>query len=139
MKKLPITLLIFFLAFLVFACEGGTSGSVSGSGQSCTSNGSGGVCEGSYAKLSGTYSEDIEVSGVTDEVLVDVTASVDEGSVRVYLVDPDGNKTGAVAKPGAPVSVSGSAEVSLDAFSVYFEAVDGKAAGVKYNIQYTYP
>lgn len=139
MKKLLAAFLIFLLALSIAGCEGGTSGSVSGSSQSCSTDSSGGTCQGKFNKLSGTYSEDIPMSQTANAVQVDVTASVDEGSVRVYLVDPDGEQKSAIAKPNAPASVSGLADGFIDTFRVYFEAVDGSAKGVTYNLTFSYP
>ena len=132
--------LVILIAVLV-GCEGGTSGSVMGSRSSCSSGIRGGSCKGSYRKLTGTYSEDVETTRTGfQSVVADVTVSVDEGAVRVYLKAPDGTETSAEARPGSPAAISGPADASsYDGFRVYFEALDGTAQGVSYTIEFTYP
>jgi len=132
--------LVVLLAALV-GCEGGTSGSVMGSRSSCTSGMRGGSCKGSFKKLSGTYSEDVETTRTGfQSVVADVTVSVDDGAVRVYLKAPDGTETSAEARPGRPAAISGPADASsYDGFRVYFEAVNDAAQGVSYTIEFTYP
>ncbi len=137
MKKTLIVLLVL-VTLIISACEGGTSGSVSGSSQSCSTDNNGGICQGHFKKLSGTFSEDIPITRSVDEIHVAVDTSVDSGTVRVYLVAPDGTKTEAIVKPNEPASVSGIAEESFDTFRVYFEAMDGQAEGVTYKLSFTY-
>jgi len=139
MRKILFVLLILLVVLSVVGCEGGISGSVSGSNQSCTADIQGGACHGGFKKLSGTISEDMPMTRAMSTVQVNVTASVEEGAVRVYLIAPDDNQTSAVAKPNAPVSISGFAEGYSDSFRVYFEAVDESAKGIKYDLNFTYP
>jgi len=72
-------------------------------------------------------------------VNAEVTASVEDGPVRVYLVAPDGTETSAEARPGSPVTISGPARGHIDEFRVYFEALEGTASGVSFTVSYTYP
>jgi hypothetical protein len=133
---------VLVLALLLVAstaCEGGTSGSVMGSRSSCSSRMAGGSCKGSYRRLSGTYSLDVETARTPSEVLVTVSASVETGPVRVYLRAEDGTETSSEARPGAPVTISGLAGRTADGFRVYFEAIEGQASGVSYTVEYEYP
>jgi hypothetical protein len=83
---------------------------------------------------------DIEVSrSAIHSVDAEVTANVEEGPVRVYLVAPDGAETSAEARPGSPATISGPARGHIDEFWVYFEALDDTASGVSFEVSYTYP
>jgi len=141
MKKALLCLTAILLIFGALGCSGGTSGSVSGQRMSCSGNSlGGGTCKGSFKKLSGTFSADIEVSrSAINSVNAEVTASVEEGSVRVYLVAPDGTQTGAEMRPGNPVTISGPARGHTDEFRVYFEALEGSASGISFEVSYSYP
>ena len=133
-------LAVLVLVVSISACGDGTSGSVMGRHQSCSSGMGGGSCEGSYKKLSGTYSADIEMARAGfHSVKAEVSANVDSGPIRVYLVAPDGAEASATVMPGSPGTVSGEAEVFHDNFRVYFEALEGEARGVKYSVTYEYP
>ena len=72
-------------------------------------------------------------------VKAEVTASVEDGPVRVYLVAPDGTETSAEVKPGSPATISGPAKGHVDEFRIYFEALEGTASGVNFTVSYTYP
>jgi hypothetical protein len=139
-KKIFLLVMVIILATGVVGCEGGTSGSALGSRQSCKGNISGGSCKGSFRKIKGTYSVDVEVtrSGF-HTVEAEVTARVEEGPLQVYLKAPDGSQVSAEARPGSPVTLSGQAEGYYDSFRVYFEALEGEASGINYTIEYTYP
>ncbi len=140
MKEKLLWLAVLVLVVSISACGNGTSGSVMGSRQSCSSGMGGGSCKGSYKKLSGTYSADIGMARVGFfSVKADVSANVDSGPIRVYLVAPDGTEASATVRPGSPGTVSGEAEVFHDSFRVYFEALEGEAQGVKYSVTYEYP
>jgi hypothetical protein len=90
--------------------------------------------------MSGTVTADIEVSrSAIDSVNAEVTASVEEGPVRVYLVAPDGSETSAEARLGSPAIISGSARGHIDEFWIYFEAPGSTASGVSFEVSYTYP
>ena len=128
------------LGALLISLAACTSGSVSGSGISCSKQRSGGSCSGSFNSLSGTYSQDIEPSRPRDRfVNADVDVSVDSGSVRVYVTDADGYEKSVTVTPDQPASLSGQARITTRKFRVYFEAVEGTASGVNYTINYTAP
>jgi hypothetical protein len=141
MRKALLCLIAIALILSALGCDEGTSGSVTGQRISCSGNSlKGGTCKGRFKKLSGTFSEDIEVSrSAIHSVNAEVTASVEEGPVRVYLIAPDETETSAEARPGSPATVSGIARGHIDSFRVYFEALEGTASGVSFEISYTYP
>jgi hypothetical protein len=141
MRKALLCVIAILLVITALGCSGCTSGSVTGERLSCSGNSlGGGTCKGSFKKLSGTATADIDVSrSAIYSVNAEVTASVEEGSVRVYLVAPDGTQTGAEMRPGSPVAISGPARGHTDSFRVYFEALEGSASGISFEISYTYP
>ena len=138
-RKVILGLTLAALLVALLGCEGGTSGSVTGSRNSSSSGMRGGSGKGSYKKLSGTYSQDIETVGTGQTVQAEVSVSVDKGPVRVYLKAPGGTETSAEARPGSPARLSGQAEVSFEVFRIYFQALEGAAEGVSYTVEYTYP
>jgi hypothetical protein len=132
-------ILFALLATLVLATACGTSGSVSGSRQSCSSRGSEGECSGSFKKLSGTYSLDIENEHVVSEAEIQVKASVQTGPLKVYVRTPDDEINSVDVPVGGAATLLGTAKGEFDGFKVYFEAVEGQAEGVKYQIRYFVP
>jgi hypothetical protein len=124
---------------LCAACEGGTRGSVSGSRQRCSSSFRKGQCSGSFKKLSGTYSLDVENDSVVSKVEVEVQASVQVGALKVYVKTPDDEIVSVDVPAGGSASLSGLAKGEWDGFRVYFEAVEGEAEGVTYEIAYQVP
>jgi hypothetical protein len=142
MRKALLCLIAIALVLSALGCsEEGKSGSASGKRLSCSGNSlSGGKCKGRIKKMSGTITADIEVSrSAIHSVDAEVTANVEEGPVRVYLVAPDGAETSAEARPGSPATISGPARGHIDEFWVYFEALDDTASGVSFEVSYTYP
>jgi hypothetical protein len=137
-KSIWFALAVMLAAAL--ACTS-TGGSAVGSGESCDRSGNAGTCKGSYSKLSGVYSKTVKANGVhtNDSVPVEITVSVENGTVRVSAKAPDGTLASADAKPGASATVSGQATGALDEFTVTFEAVGGDATGVTYTIAYQIP
>ena len=136
-RYIPVfCLLVVILTNL--ACEGGTSGSVIGSGETCRASGNDGVCEGTFKKLSGTYTKDIENDSIFsgDEIDVEVYVSVESGAVRVSLTSPEGETVHADAQPGQNMRLVGVAEGTFDGFEVTFEALDDQANNVTYKITY---
>lgn len=99
MREKLLWLAILVLVVSLSSCNDGTSGSVMGSHQFCSGMG-GGSCEGSYKKLSGTYSADMGMARVGfHSVKAEVSANVDSGPIRVYLVAPDGTEASATYLP----------------------------------------
>jgi hypothetical protein len=141
MRKVFLCLMAVALVISALGCSEGTSGSVVGKRMSCSGNSlKGGSCKGRFKKLSGTYTAHIEVSRSTiHSVLAEVTADVEDGPIRVYLVAPDGTETSAEVRPGSPATISGPAEGYADKFRVYFEALEGTASGVSFTVNYTFP
>jgi hypothetical protein len=142
MRKALLCLIAIALVLSALGCsDEGKSGSASGKRLSCSGNSlSGGKCKGQIRKLSGTVTADIEVSrSAIHSVDAEVTADVEEGPVRVYLVAPDGTETSAEVRPGSPATISGPARSHIDEFWVYFEALDDTASGVSFEVSYTYP
>jgi len=135
------TILFVVLVALVLAaaCEGGTSGSVSGSRQSCSTRGSAGQCSGSFKKLSGTYSLDVENERVVSKAEVEVLASVETGALKVYLKTPEDEINSIDVPAGGSATLSGVVKGEWDGFRVYFEAIEGQAEGVTYEIAYQVP
>jgi len=140
MKKIWHILILILAILIISACGEGIQGSVMGSRQQCSSNLNGGHCEGSFKKLSGTYSEDMSMtrSGFY-QVEVEVIASVEEGELRVFLVDPEGNETSSIAMPGQTIEIHGNVEANYESFRVYFEALTEEVKGIAYTVDYTYP
>jgi hypothetical protein len=141
MRKAFLCLMAVALAVSLLGCSEGTSGSVLGQRMRCSGGSlNGGSCTGRFKKLSGTYSADIEVTrSAIHSVMAEVTVSVEEGPIRVYLVAPDGTETSAEVRPGSPATISGPARGNIDEFRVYFEALEGTASGVDFTVSYTYP
>ena len=130
---------LFVLLVLGAACEGGTSGSVSGTRQRYSRKSRAGECSGSFNKLSGTYSLDVENESVVSSAEVQVLAAVEVGALRVYLKTPDGETTSVDVSAGGSATLRGTAKGEWDGFRVYFEAVEGSVEGVTYEISYQVP
>jgi hypothetical protein len=128
------------LAVLVLgaACEGGTSGSVTGSRQSCKQVNRSGRCSGSFKSLKGTYSVEIEDEAMPESVPVEVQASVTTGALKVWIKTPEGGEQSVDVPAGGSATLQGVADGEWDDFSVYFEAVGEQAEGVTYEITYDY-
>ena len=139
MIKYAVLLAILAIGVLCAACEGGTSGSVSGSSQRCSQTYGSGQCSGSFKKLSGTYSLNVENDSVVSSAEVEVKAAVESGSLKVYIKTPDDEITSVDVPAGGSATLSGVAKGTWDGFTVYFEAVDGQAQGVTYEITYQIP
>jgi len=127
------------LLVLCAACEGGTSGSATGSRQRCSSTFREGQCSGSFKTLSGTYSVDVENDSVVSKAEVEVQASVESGALRVYIKTPDDETQSVDVPAGGSATLTGLAKGMGDGFFVYFEAVEGQVQGVQYEIAYQVP
>jgi len=140
-SNLPLLFIIILLFSMLAACSGeGISGSASGGRQSMRSSAAGGSANGSYKRIKGTFGASFETSaGSDDYVLVDVTASVETGGLRIFLKGPEGDLSEVTLDPGQSGSVSGKAELDFDdEFRVYFEALDEEAEGVEYDLTFRY-
>ena len=136
--RMGIYVIVALALVVSVACEGGTSGSVTNSRRSCREGWGSGSCKGSYGKLSGTYSENIENDSISSNEAIDVEVqvSVEEGTIRVSVESPDGEELSAQATPGNPATLVAVAKGSFEEFDVRFEAVDGEARGVSWEIAY---
>ena len=130
----PILLLAIFLA----SCAGGTSGSVIGSRETCRISAGSGTCEGTFNKLKGTYGKDIDDESVFsgDAIDVEVRASVENGPIRVSVESPDGEITFIEISSGNSGTLIGVALGEFDGFEVVFEALEGEATVITYQITY---
>jgi len=135
-QKWLLIALALMLAVLT-ACEG-TSGSVTGSRQSCKHTISGGSCKGGFRKLSGTFGEDIESETLFsgDEVRVQIEVSVESGPLRVFVKSAGNQETAITVRPGETGRLTGIAEASSDKFEVYFQALEDEATGISYQLAY---
>ncbi|MBN2046988.1 MAG: hypothetical protein JW750_04010 [Anaerolineaceae bacterium] len=140
-KQFILISLLLLLALSLVGCDGeGVSGSAIGGSERSSHNMQGGKAEGSYKKIKGTYPASYELSIVNnDMVFVDLTASVETGTLHVYLKGPDGQITEMTLAAGETGSINGVAEVAFnEEFRIYYEAVDGEAEGISYSMSYTY-
>lgn len=138
-KKSLMILSTLFMSILASACSGATSGSVRSASQSCLNLGGSGSCEGRIGRLNGTYGIDIGDEGISssDLILVELSVTVELGTVRVFLEGADGDVTSAEVKPGSAVHISGFAQGEFDGFEINFEALGESAEGLTYNFNYT--
>jgi hypothetical protein len=139
-KGLLLWLVMAVMVASVVGCEGGTHGSAWGSRISCSHKVGGGSCKGSYKKISGTVSADVE--GVRDlsSAQVEVDFSVEGGPLRVYIVTPDETEKSVTVETDGSARLSGVAKsTGFKKFRVYFEAVEDEASGIEYSISYTLP
>lgn len=140
MKDIRILVVLFIFSLMLPACGDAIHGSVMGSRLKCTATLNGGRCEGSIRKLKGTISEDMSLARPNfHQVQVEVWASVENGSLRIFLVDPDGVETSQIIRAGSSGSISGIAEGYYDSFRVYFEALEGEVQGIQFLVDYAYP
>lgn len=139
MIRYAVLFAIVAIGILCAACESGTSGSVSGSSQRCSHKFHSGQCSGSFKKLSGTYSLDVENDSVVSSAEVEVKAAVESGALKVYIKTPEDETTSVDVPAGGSATLRGVAKGEWDGFTVYFEAVEGQAQGVTYEIAYQVP
>jgi hypothetical protein len=138
--RMWLVLTLILILVIATACEGGTHGSVMGASQRCSHGGDSGKCTGSWKKLSGTYSLDIESERIpSGGVRVQVQASAETGRVKVWIKSPEDEITSVEVAPGKSATLEGVAKSSFDEFDVMFEALDGEAQGVSYEIVYQIP
>ena len=129
---------LIMIVLSILACEVGTSGSVVGSSQRCQWGGSGGVCDRTIQKLSGTYGVDIEDDEIFSGDTIDVEAEVflGTGVLNVSVESPDARITSIQVSPNRPAKLTGQAEGDFSAFEVKFEAVDGDVENIVWSISY---
>jgi hypothetical protein len=129
---------ILLLTVLLTSCAGGTSGSVLGSRETCRISAGSGSCEGTFSTLKGTYGKDIEDEAIFsgDAIDVEVHAAVENGPVRISVESPDGTVTFIEILTGNSGTLIGVASGEFDGFEVVFEALEGEAAGITYQITY---
>ncbi len=131
---------VLVLMLLSAACSGGTSGSVSKGGERCSTSPSEGFCEGTYNKVTGTYSKRINQDGLPGSVNVSIQVAVESGQLNIGIETPTGDIVQASASPGAPAQLEATAVVETfmgeRGFRVIFETVDEGAEGVSYSITY---
>lgn len=136
-RAVPFLPLVMIL-LSILACEGGTSGSVTGSSQSCQWGTNIGVCDGEFKKLTGTYGIDIENDDISSGDAIDVQAkvSVESGVVNVSVESPEGRISSLQVSADHPGELIGQAEGDFGTFEVKFEAVDGDAENIVWSISY---
>lgn len=129
---------ILLLTALLASCAGGTSGSVLGSRESCRISAGSGTCEGTFNKLKGTYGKDIEDESIYsgDAIDVEVQASVESGPVRISVESPEGEVAFVEISPRNSGTLIGVASGEFEGFEVVFEALEGEAADITYQINY---
>lgn len=129
---------ILLLTALLASCAGGTSGSVIGSRETCRISAGSGTCEGTFNKLKGTYGKDVDDESVFsgDAIDVEVRASVENGSIRISVESPDGEITFIEILSGNSGTLIGVASGEFDGFEVVFEALEGEATDITYQITY---
>jgi hypothetical protein len=137
-RRAWVVLTLATILIVVTACEGGTSGSVMGSRQRCSSKVDSGQCTGGFKKLSGTYVVEVENDRIflDTPVRVEVQVSVESGSLKVWVESPGDEITSVDVAPGAPATLVGVAEGRGEGFDVYLKAVQDQAEGVSYEIIY---
>lgn len=139
MKRKSIAILgICLFVLILSACEGATSGSVRNSSQTCHNLGGYGDCEGQIGKLSGTYSIDIEDEGISpsDEVVVELSISLELGSVQASILNPEGEDISVEIEPGIPANITGITQGDFDGFEFSIRAISESAEGINYALRY---
>jgi hypothetical protein len=87
--------------------------------------------EGQADYLDGVQSRSFDVDqGLT----VTVTAEVERGCLRAYLRHRDGGYGYAEAIPGKPLRLTGRLITGTSKYLVYFESVEGRAEGVRWEV-----
>lgn len=81
---------------------------------------------------------DIEDEGIFsgDPVDVELTASVESGVAVISVEDPDGKMYSVEIEPGGLGMLVGVSSGEFDGFEINFQAVDGQAEGLSYELTY---
>jgi hypothetical protein len=135
------------IAMLVLAgCEGGTRTKVT---SRCSRSGGSNVCTVTLVSLEGgPYRHVIRNDrfyGGTSNVDVTAEITVEQGTVRVWVEDREGNQSVVEVEPGQPAELNGVASLTVlsdeRSFSVYFEPLDEtqRAENVQAEIHYGSP
>jgi hypothetical protein len=134
-KKTWWLVVTVFVLILATGCEGG---SVSGSRQRCSHRSDSGQCTGSFKKLSGTYTLNVENDRIFNEsqIQVRVQVSVDSGPLKVWVKSPGDETTSVEISSGQSASLDGVAVGEADEFDVKFQALEEQAEGISYEITY---
>jgi hypothetical protein len=130
------TVLILALVIAAVACEGGTGGSASGSRERCHRSVGSGTCEGHFDRVTGKYTKKFEVGSGVGPPLVDLTVSVESGTLRVSYEASDGSTVSAETTPGSPATLSGDITSTFEAITVVFESVTEEARGIDYTLKF---
>jgi hypothetical protein len=123
MKRLMLVLLIGIL--VLTGCDDSTGTKA----QSMCRGGDGpNECTLTLVYINGLYRYDIVKEDVwLSDIEVTAQITVEEGTVRVWLEDREGNQTVVGVEPGRAVELTGLADVTTsfdeDRFSIYFEAL----------------
>jgi len=138
---------IFIAAVMLMAtaCSGGTSGSVSGTSQSCQASGGTGTCEVEINKLSGTVTHRVPADFYRegDPVSVEVDITVQSGEMKLTIESPDGFLNSIEVSPGTTNKLTGIAVVDSFMDEVYIpltlETLNGDAEGITLKISFSQP
>jgi hypothetical protein len=87
--------------------------------------------EGRAEYLDGVQSRSFDID---QAVMVTATATVERGRLRVYLKHREGGYGYAEAIPGKPLRITGRLITGPTKYLVYFQSVDGRAEGVRWEI-----
>lgn len=142
-SKFEYILVLIFLLLTPTACKSG--GSITGLQESCNLTDAYGSCEAKFRSLSGRYTKRFETNSTFpgEEAQSEITLSVEEGSVRVSIVKPDGTNISGVATPDKPITVTGTSMITAGATMYYipiiFEALEENASGIEYVFSYQTP
>jgi hypothetical protein len=130
-----VVLALVLLLAAMTACEGG---SVSGSRERCSHKVDSGQCTGSFKKLSGTYTLDVENDRIFNDtpVQVQIQVSVENGPLKVWVKSPGDEITSVEVLPGKTATLTGVAVGVADEFGVKFQALEEQVEGVSYEITY---
>lgn len=129
---------IFLIFLVVTGCSAETTGNVVGARENCRINGGIGFCEGRIRSLNGVYTKAIEDEFIFggEPIDVTITASVEDGMLRVSFEEPSGRISSLEVNSDSPGTVVGVTEGQFDGFDVLFESLEGGATGVEYRIDY---
>jgi hypothetical protein len=145
LKNIRKILYLATLLLMAAACSGGTSGSVSGTRQSCQSSGGIGTCEGQINKLSGAFTHKVKTDFYRegDPVFVEIDITVQSGELRLTIESPDGFVSSIQVSPGTTNKLTGIATVDSFMDEVYLplslEALNGDAEGLDFAISFSQP